>query len=82
MRIEVKSYGHLRDDFIKRFGSDTLTLELEEKTSILRLIKILDISQEQYHIILVNGIYVNMQTELKDGDTVAIFPQIAGGLYI
>lgn len=80
MKIEVKSYGHLRNHFIKRFGGDSIILDINDKISLSELIDKLDISRDHYHIILVNGLHVDMKTELKEGDIVAIFPPIAGGL--
>ncbi len=43
------------------------------------VIEILNISKEEVKIVFVNGAYASMDTELKDGNRLGIFPAIGGG---
>ena len=39
----------------------------------------LGIEEEGYLVTIVNGRYVPMEHELKDGDEIALFPPVSGG---
>ena len=54
-------------------------MELESGTTIARLLDMLDIRRKTAKIILRNGLHAGPDDVLEDGDTLAIFPPIAGG---
>ena len=43
------------------------------------IIRHLDIPQEEVAILLINGFHKKPETEVRDGDIVALFPPVGGG---
>lgn len=74
MKIRVKLFATLRNG---RF--DISEMELDEGSRISRLIKILGIDKKDAAIIFINGVHAELNTVIKEGDDVAIFPPIGGG---
>lgn len=74
MLVEVKLFATYREG---RFNEKKM--ELAEGTVVGDVIESLNIPEKPARILLVNGISVSCEQELKDGDVVAIFPKIAGG---
>ncbi len=76
LEIEMKnaSLGDVLKDLSNRFGEDFSDLIFDPKTKEVK----------NHILILVNGRHYmflpkRLATELKEGDEVALFPQIAGG---
>lgn len=74
MRIVVKLFANLRD-----FGPKYQEMEVPESFTLLDLVRSLGIPNDYPMIKLVNGEFAEFQTVLKEGDTVSLFPPIAGG---
>lgn len=76
MRITVKLFAYLRQG---RFKSSEL--ELADLTSIGQVLDSLAISRQemQLGILFINGRHAKFDSVLQDGDTLAIFPPVAGG---
>lgn len=73
MGIEVKLFSNLREDKRKK-----VFFEFEEGINVFRIIRILDVKEEDVEILLINGRYGEIDIELNDGDTISIFPPIGG----
>lgn len=71
IKVEVRLFAYLRDNRGKVVytNADTIRKVLDE----------LKISDEDAHIILVNGHDANREDSLRDGDVLSIFPQVGGG---
>jgi len=58
-------------------------IETEEGTTVQQVIDRFGISDEQAHLVLLNGHFVNGMhrhtTQVNAGDTVSIWPPVAGG---
>jgi molybdopterin converting factor small subunit len=74
MNITVKLFATLRQG---KFDIDTL--DLPPGTSVGDIVKNLSIPEEEVTLIFVNGVHGELQTEVKDGDTLALFPPVGGG---
>lgn len=74
MRVTVKLFATFRDGRFKVEEWD-----LPEKSCLLGVLQSLNIKPEEVAICLVNGRNVNEQQDLKDGDTIALFPPVGGG---
>ena len=80
MNITIKFFALGRE----LVGQSEMQLQLPEKTSVAGLI---DLLKEQYprfaqlnsYLTAVNMEYASIDTELKDGDEVAIIPPVSGG---
>ncbi|MCX7950960.1 MAG: MoaD/ThiS family protein [Clostridiales bacterium] len=74
MKVRVKLFATLRN------GRDKdKVYELNEKTKIKDVIEMLNIDRGDVKILLINGQDADFETELNDGDIVAIFPPVGGG---
>ncbi len=83
LRVSVKLFASLRD---KLPGRETGgQVDLPEGSSLADLLSLLDISKEQAQMVLVNGEQLplswseRLKVPLREGDTVSIFPPLAGG---
>lgn len=74
MVVKVKLFATFREGRFKEKD-----MELPERTILRDLVKPLDFPEKPAKILLVNGIAAMEDSQLRDGDVVAIFPMIAGG---
>ena len=75
MKVQVHLYG----EFQKSAGLRDLCLEMEEKSTADDIFKKLRLPKTIYKMFLVNGIRVNDDWPVKDGDEVHIFQPVGGG---
>ncbi len=84
MRIQVRLFANLRD----RFPNDDRgrgEIELDERATLADLIERLEIPDSLAQMVLIDGLQEPRSHEerarrtLKDGQTVSIFPPVAGG---
>lgn len=80
MNVNVKFFALGRE----LVGQGELQLQLPEKTGIAGLITLLKerhprFAQLNSYLVAVNMEYAGMDTQLKDGDEVAIIPPVSGG---
>ena len=58
-------------------------IKVKQGLQLSRLIKQYHISREEAHLVLVNGLFVNLEDRdakiLTEGDIVSIWPPVAGG---
>ncbi|MBI3170941.1 MAG: MoaD/ThiS family protein [Chloroflexi bacterium] len=79
MRVTVKLFATL-----VRFKDGTrvgkaFEIELPEGSNVRNLIDVLNIPMEEAHIVFINNIIEEIQSKLKDGDVVGMFPPVGGG---
>ena len=74
MKVELNLYASLAR-FVPRGG----TLEIGEDTTILGLLRHLDVPMDRVKIIFLNGIHASGNETLREGDRVGVFPPVAGG---
>ena len=83
MKMHIELYASLME-FLppgnRRFRRD---IDVDDDTNVQQLIEQFNISDEQAHIVLVNGHFVcgedRTAKKLEPGDTVSIWPPVAGG---
>lgn len=80
MKVMVKYYAKYREFTGKmqdEFEFDKITLqEIIEKIGKIYP----KIAKEQINLIALNGRFVkDLKTEIKDGDTISLFPPVSGG---
>jgi len=74
MNIEVRLFASFRDGrWKKKF------LSLEEGSSIIDVLHVLNINEKEIGIVMVNGSYKKSDTILNEDDILSIFPPVAGG---
>jgi sulfur-carrier protein len=74
MKVELNLYASLA-----RFVPRTGPMEVDGDTTILGLLRRLDVPMEKVKIIFLNGIHASGRESLKDGDRIGVFPPVAGG---
>lgn len=74
MKAKIKLFATLRNG---RF--DISDMELADGTTIFTLINSLNIEKKDAAILFINGIHAELDSVIKEGDEVAIFPPIGGG---
>lgn len=83
MNITFKLYATLATSLPAEAKKNQITLSVPKNTTIMDLIDKYNVPKESCHLILVNGNYTPLisaaQTTLTDGDTLAIWPPVAGG---
>ncbi|MBI3326050.1 MAG: MoaD/ThiS family protein [Nitrospinae bacterium] len=79
MKITVKLFATFREYLPKDAINAAFGTELEEERTVQELIKTLNLPEEIPKIVLVNGRQTEEDLALHEGDTVSIFPPLAGG---
>lgn len=74
MKIEVRLFATFREGRTKK-----QILELKEYTTILEILDMINIEEEDVAIMLLNGRDGNSERKLKDGDVLSLFPPVGGG---
>lgn len=83
MKITLKLFATLTDYLPPQAKGNVAELELAEGKPLGELVAELRLPEKLVHLVLVNGAYVAPEARasqsLKEGDTLAIWPPIAGG---
>lgn len=74
MKITVKLFATFREGRFKERGE-----ELPEGTTCRDIVLGLGLKEDEVGVVLVNGRHAGLDAALRDGDTLALFPQIGGG---
>ncbi|MDK2848222.1 MAG: sulfur-carrier protein [Desulfuromonadales bacterium] len=74
MKVLVKLFATFRNDRFKE-----KLCEYEAGTMVSQIIEELNLPEDQIGAVLVNARHVEDDQELKDGDTLSIFPLVGGG---
>jgi sulfur-carrier protein len=77
MKVEVELFATLRKYGPPREGA--FPVDLAEGERVIGLIEILKIPLNVERVILINGRPANLDSALKEGDKVVLFPPVAGG---
>ena len=83
MNITLKLYAMLSDYLPPGARNNQIQVELGEGAKVGALIERYNLPPKLTHLVLINGFYVapeaRSSTALREGDTVAMWPPIAGG---
>ncbi len=83
MQITIKLYAMLSKHLPPDAERNASPLELANGASIDTVVAQLNLPRELVHLVLLNGVFVPLDrrsaTTLQEGDTVAIWPPVAGG---
>ncbi|MCF0138244.1 MAG: MoaD/ThiS family protein [Oscillospiraceae bacterium] len=72
--IEVKLFATFREGREKAYS-----LSAEKFHTASEILKELDIPEKDVAILLINGFHSRPESAVADGDTVSLFPPVAGG---
>ncbi|HYB72389.1 MAG TPA: MoaD/ThiS family protein, partial [Candidatus Sulfotelmatobacter sp.] len=79
MKVQVELYATLSKFLPPGAEGRKVAVELPEGATVGDLLKRLAIPGEMAALLLVNGTHRPPETVLKDGETLAMFPPLAGG---
>ena len=83
MRITVKLYATLGDYLPAGSKNNRVDVETAEKASVSTVLAPFALQPRLTHLVLVNGVFIPPEERaaslLKEGDTLAVWPPIAGG---
>jgi sulfur carrier protein ThiS len=83
MKITLKLYATLSDYLPDEALHNAIEVEVPERTSPSHVIDRYRLPPKLTHLVLINGIFTppaeRATAVLRDGDTLAIWPPIAGG---
>ena len=83
MQITLKLYATLGDFLPPQARKQTILVDVPTDTTAAELIDRCKIPREKAHLVLLNGIYIapaeRQKKTLANGDTLAVWPPIAGG---
>lgn len=79
MMIHVKLIANYRDQLPPEADNGVVEVDVPDGTTVREAISRFDIPLDDTSVIVLNGLTVDMNTPLKEGDTVTAFSAIAGG---
>jgi len=83
MKITLQFYTMLKDCLPKGAEGNKAEIEIEDGATIQNIIERQNMPQKMINMVMVSGTYVAPSDftshELKDGDTLSMWPPLAGG---
>ena len=83
MRLIFKLYASLADYLPEEASKHSVEININDSDSPYSILERFNVPKEEAHLILLNGVYVQLaereQAIFKDGDTLAVWPPVAGG---
>ena len=79
MKIEVNLYATLKKYMKNETGGKSSAIDLEEGVCVKDVIQKLKIPADLVKLIFINGVHAKIDTTLKDGDRLGLFPPVGGG---
>ncbi len=80
MKIELNLFASLARYAPAKTGSHGhLILDAAEGTTIMELLKRLELPIDKIKMVFLNGLHATGDEILRDGDRVGVFPPVAGG---
>ncbi len=81
--INVKLFASLRNFMPDGAHNGEASIECPDDHSVTTILTQLNVPLEKCHLVVVNGVFIpppeRASTSLKDGDTLAVWPPVAGG---
>ncbi len=79
MRITVKLLANYKDMLPPGIKGNTIELEVPHGTTVAEAVARFNVPLDDTSVIVLNGLTVELNTPVSEGDTVAAFSAIAGG---
>ena len=83
MRVTVKLYATLGDYLPAGSKNNRVDVEVAEAAAVDAVLRPFSLPPRLTHLVLVNGVFIAPEeratTLLREGDTLAVWPPIAGG---
>ena len=79
MKIEVNLYATFRRYMKNETGGKSSVIDVKDGVCVKDVIQKLKIPADSVKLIFVNGVHAKVDTTLKDGDRLGLFPPVGGG---
>ena len=83
MQLTFKLFAGLGEFLPADAKNNAIVIDIDENDSVFDVIAKFNIPAEMIHLVLLNGVYLHPQErsepKFKAGDTLAIWPPVAGG---
>lgn len=79
MMIQIKLIANYRNQLPPEAKNGVVELDVPDGTTVREAISRFDIPLDDTSVIVLNGLTVDMNTPLKEGDMITAFSAIAGG---
>jgi molybdopterin converting factor small subunit len=83
LKITFKLYASLTQLLPAQANNHAITIDVDDDTTAFDLIDRFRVPRKSAHLVLINGVYLapeeRVHPNLTDGDTVAVWPPVAGG---
>ena len=79
MKIEVNLYATLKKYMKNETGGKSSVIALEDGICVKDVIQKLKVPADSVKLIFINGVHAKVDTTLKDGDRLGLFPPVGGG---
>lgn len=83
MKIILKCFASLSHHLPSYAQQNAAEVEICDAMSINEILEFFHIDRENAHLVILNGVFVSCEerdsTQLKEGDTLALWPEVAGG---
>ena len=82
MQVEVKLYGHFRNYLPREAVNGKTVVTLPDGATTMRVFETLGIPlevDEGIYVVVANDEEIMLDTPLKDGDKISLFPPLPGG---
>ena len=83
MKVNLKLYASLGQYLPDHAVKNEAVIETDNELSVEAILAMHDVPPENCHLVLVNGLYTTPSERagkmLEDGDSVAVWPPVAGG---
>ncbi len=83
MKLTFKLYASLTEFLPTEAKAHAIVLDVEDGTSVFDVLDQFRVPRERAYLFLLNGVFVSPEERdkpiLRDGDTLAIWPPVAGG---
>ena len=83
MNITLKCFASLKRHLPAHAKANQTPVEIEDNMSVHQVIDFFNIDREEAYLVILNGVFVctpeRDTTILKESDTLALWPEVAGG---
>ena len=84
MQLTLKLYAGLERYLPVDSENNTTQIDISDECSINAVLRQCKVPEDMVHLILLNGVYINPDQRdsinlFSDGDTLAVWPPVAGG---
>lgn len=83
MNITLKCFAGLKRHLPLNAKANQIVVEIDDAMSVYQVIDFFNIDREEAYLVILNGVFVcppdRDTTILKEKDTLALWPEVAGG---